>query len=66
MKGKPFPKLCDYCWMCDVAFYSNIAEHVNKRNINLQEASHIVTLSDKITAFQKRCEFADCNFDQTI
>lgn len=57
MKGKPFPKFYDYCWMCDVAFYTDIAEHVNKLNINLQER---VTLSqsDKITAFQKSCELA--------
>jgi hypothetical protein len=54
MKGKPFLQLCDYDCMCDFAFCTDITQHMNELNINLQGANHLTNeMCDKITMFEK-------------
>jgi hypothetical protein len=36
MKGKSSPQLSDNDWMCDFAFYSGVAQDLNKLSNKLQ------------------------------
>jgi hypothetical protein len=36
MKGKSFPQLSDQDWMCGFVFFTDITQHMNELNINMQ------------------------------
>jgi len=55
MKGKPFPQLCDYEWICDIAFCTEQTKRMNDLNIHLQAVNHLINkIYDKVTTFERK------------
>jgi len=66
-KSKPIPELSDPAWLWDLAFLTDLTEHLNYLNLNLQGNGKLVhELFFDIKAFQRKLDLFRQQFQQNI